>query len=44
MDKGCNFFKWLGDGIVDKRYLKNERQKKKISNLKNERFSILEDG
>ena len=30
MDKGCNFFKWLGDEFVDERDLKLEIQKKKI--------------
>ncbi|KAL5099501.1 hypothetical protein RYX36_003828 [Vicia faba] len=36
MDKGCDFFKWLGDELVDERDLKLERQKKKINKLKNE--------
>ncbi|KAL5075049.1 hypothetical protein RYX36_014033, partial [Vicia faba] len=36
MNKGCNFFKWLGDELVDERDLKLERQKKKINKLKNE--------
>ncbi|CAL5186782.1 unnamed protein product [Lathyrus oleraceus] len=35
MDKGCNFFKWLGDEIVDEMDLKIDTQKKKISKLKN---------
>lgn len=29
MENGCNFFKWLGDEIVDEGKLKIERQKKK---------------
>ncbi|KAI5404753.1 hypothetical protein KIW84_051783 [Lathyrus oleraceus] len=36
IDKGCNFFKWLGDEFVDEGDLKLERQKKKINKLKNE--------
>ncbi|KAL5073974.1 hypothetical protein RYX36_012958, partial [Vicia faba] len=36
MDKGCNFFKWLGDEFVDEKDLKLEREKKKIKKLKNE--------
>lgn len=36
MIKGCNFFKWLDDDIVDKRGLKIQRQKKKIYKLKND--------
>jgi hypothetical protein len=28
-EKGCNFFKWFDDDIVDERDLKIERQKKK---------------
>ncbi|KAL5078860.1 hypothetical protein RYX36_007281 [Vicia faba] len=35
MDKGCNFFKWLGDEIIDERDFKIERKMKKISKLKN---------
>lgn len=33
--KGCNFFKFLGDEIVDERGLKIERQKTNISKFKN---------
>lgn len=36
MGKGCNFFKWLGDELVDERDLKLERQEKKVNKLKNE--------
>lgn len=36
MNKGCNFFKWLGDEIIDERNLNIERKNKKISKLKNE--------
>lgn len=35
MNKGCNFFNWLGDEIVDEMDLKIDTQKKKISKLKN---------
>ncbi|KAL5099866.1 hypothetical protein RYX36_004193, partial [Vicia faba] len=36
LEKGCNFFKWVGDEVVDGRDLKIERQRKKILKLKNE--------
>lgn len=36
MHKGCNYFKWLDDDIVDERDLKIQRQKKKLHKLKNE--------
>ncbi|KAL5062859.1 hypothetical protein RYX36_024596 [Vicia faba] len=36
LEKGCNFFKWVGDEVVDGRNLKTERQRKKILKLKNE--------
>lgn len=36
MDKGSDFFKWLGDEFVDEKDLKFERQKKKNNKLKNE--------
>lgn len=39
MDKGCNFFKWVDDKVVDGRDLKIERQRKKIFKLKNEVLS-----
>lgn len=29
MSKGCNFFKWLDNEIIDERDLKIERTKKK---------------
>ncbi|CAJ2636194.1 unnamed protein product [Trifolium pratense] len=35
-DKGCSFFKWFDDDIVDERDLKIERQKKKKLKLKND--------
>ncbi|KAL5055305.1 hypothetical protein RYX36_035987, partial [Vicia faba] len=40
LEKGCNFFKWVGDEVVDERDLKIERQRKKIFKLKNEVLSI----
>lgn len=36
MHKGCNYFKWLDDDIVDERDLKIQRQKKKLYKLNNE--------
>ncbi|KAL5061701.1 hypothetical protein RYX36_023438 [Vicia faba] len=36
MEKGCNFFRWLGDEVVDRRDLKIERKRKKILKLKHE--------
>ena len=39
LEKGCNFFKWVGDEVVDGRDLKIERQRKKIFKLKNEVLS-----
>lgn len=35
MDKGCKFFKWLDEEIVDEWDLKIQRRKKKIYKLKN---------
>ncbi|KAL5079280.1 hypothetical protein RYX36_007701 [Vicia faba] len=35
MDKGRNFFKWLGGELVEERDFKLERQKNKINKLKN---------
>lgn len=36
VNKGCNFFKWFEDDIIDERDLKIQRQKKKIQKLKKE--------
>lgn len=36
MHKGCNYFKWLDDDIVDERDLKIQMKKKKLHKLKNE--------
>ncbi|KAL5078936.1 hypothetical protein RYX36_007357, partial [Vicia faba] len=35
-EKGCNFFRWLSDEVVDGRELKIDRQRKKILKLKYE--------
>lgn len=43
MNKGCNFFRWLDNDIVDERDLKIQRQKKNIYKLKF-RSSTIEDG
>ncbi|KAL5063413.1 hypothetical protein RYX36_025150, partial [Vicia faba] len=40
LEKSCNFFKWVGDEVIDGRDLKIERQRKKILKLKNEVLSI----
>ncbi|KAL5056042.1 hypothetical protein RYX36_036724, partial [Vicia faba] len=42
LEKGCNFFKWVGDEVVDGRDLNIERQRKKIFMLKNKVLSIRE--
>lgn len=36
MHKGCNYFKWLDDDIIDERDQKIQRQKKRVYKLKNE--------
>lgn len=36
MYKGCNYFKWLDDDIINERDLKIQRKKKKVYKLKNE--------
>ena len=40
LEKGRNFFKWVGDKVVDGRNLKIERKRKKILKLKNGVLSI----
>ncbi|KAL5053567.1 hypothetical protein RYX36_034249 [Vicia faba] len=40
LEKGRNFFKWVGDKVVDGRNFKIERKRKKILKLKNDVLSI----